>query len=88
MSAVFIKGGLYMGDRVLKRCSCEKDRGMRYSPYRFQRGWIIRQSGNDMPMDMGELIPQEFIVDLLGLVDLGQDIGDSADFFNQLYTFG
>lgn len=57
VSAVFVKGGLYMDDRILKLCSCEVDRGMRYSPDRFERGWIIRQSGNDMPMDMGELIP-------------------------------
>ena len=51
------KSGSYTIDCVLKRCPCEMDRGMWYAPHRFQWGWIIRQSRNHMPMDVGELIP-------------------------------
>jgi hypothetical protein len=61
---------------------------MRYPPYRFQRGRIVCQTRNDMPMDMRELVPEEFVVDFLSLVDLGYSLGHSADLFNQLKAFG
>ncbi len=41
-----------------------------------------------MPMDMGKLVPEKFVVDLLRLVDLGRDVGHSVDLLDQLKTFG
>lgn len=41
-----------------------------------------------MPMDMRELVPEEFVVDLLSLVNLGYSFGHTVDFFDQLKTFG
>ena len=72
----------------MKRCSRQKKGMVRYPPYRFQRGWIARETGNNMPMDMRKLVPKEFVVHLLRLVDFGRDIGHSVDFFDQLKTFG
>jgi len=39
-------------------------------------------------MDMRELVPEEFVVDLLSLVDLGYSLGHPVDLFNQLKSFG
>ena len=72
----------------MTRCSRQKKRTVRYPPYWFQRGRVIRQTRNDMPMDMRELVPEEFVVDLLSLVDLGYSLGHPVDLFNQLKSFG
>ena len=34
-------------------------------------------------MDMGELVAEEFIIDFLGLIDLAENFGDTADFLHQ-----
>ena len=61
---------------------------MRHPPYRFQRGRIACEAGNDMPMDMRKLIPEQFVVHLLRSVDFGGDISHSVDLFDQLKAFG
>lgn len=53
---LFLKRGSYAVDRVLKRGTSKKDGCMRDAPHRFQRGRIIGQPWNDVPMDVGELI--------------------------------
>lgn len=52
-----------------------------------QRGWIGSQPWNDMPVDMGELVPEEFVIDLFGPIDLGQSLGNEVDVFDQLRPF-
>jgi hypothetical protein len=46
------------------------DRFMLHSPHWLEGSRVASQSGNHMPVYMGELVAKEFIVDLLGLVDL------------------
>jgi hypothetical protein len=40
-----------------------------------------------MPVNVGKLIAEEFIVHLLRVIDLGQGLGDPTDFFHQLNPF-
>jgi len=40
-----------------------------------------------MPVDMGELVAEEFVIDLPGLIDLGKGLGDEAHFLHQLNPF-
>lgn len=40
-----------------------------------------------MPVDVGKLVAEEFVIDLLGLIDLGQGLGDQAHFLHQLNPF-
>ena len=61
---------------------------MRYTPHWFSWGRIISQAWDQMPMNMGKLVAKEFVVDLLGLVDLGQGVGHQVHLFNQLSSFG
>ena len=49
---------------------------MLYPPHWFERSRVVGQSGNHMPVDVGELVAEEFVIDLLGLIDLSQDFGD------------
>jgi len=44
---------------------------MLYPPHWFEGGRVAGQPGNDMPVDVGELVAEEFVVDLSGLIDLG-----------------
>lgn len=67
---VFSESGSQPIDCVLQHRSGEKDGGMWYAPHRFQGGRIIQQPWNHMPVDVRELISQEFIVNLLRMVDL------------------
>ena len=60
---------------------------MLHPPHWFERGPLAGQSGNDMPVDMGELVTKEFVIDLFGLIDLGDIFGDQVDFFHQLNPF-
>ncbi len=41
-----------------------------------------------MPMDMRKLIPEEFVVHLLCVVGIEQDVGYPVDLLDQLKTFG
>lgn len=57
---------------------------MLHPPYRFQRGRIRGETWNDVPMNVGELVAEEFVVDLSGLIDMCDGLGDHVHFFQQL----
>ena len=40
-----------------------------------------------MPVDVGELVAEEFVIDLLGPIDLGESLGDTADVLHQQNPF-
>lgn len=40
-----------------------------------------------MPVNMGELVAEEFVIDLLGPIDLGENLGDTADVLHQQNPF-
>lgn len=60
---------------------------MFYPPHWFEGGRVACQSGNDMPVDVGELVAEEFVVDFFGLIDPGQGFGDQVYFLHQLNPF-
>ena len=60
---------------------------MLHPPHRFEGGWVVGQSGNHMPVNVGELVAEEFVVDLPGLIGLGKSFGDEIYFFHQLNPF-
>ena len=60
---------------------------MLHPPHWFEGGRVAGQSGNHMPVDMGELVAEEFIVDLPGLIDLRKSFGDQVHFLHQLNPF-
>ena len=60
---------------------------MLHPPHWFEGGRVIGQSGNHMPVDVGELVAEEFIVDLPDLIDLRDNLGDQVHFFHQLNPF-
>ncbi len=60
---------------------------MLHSPHWLKGSWVVGQSGTHMPVDVGELVAKEFIVDLPGLIDLCQGLGDEAHFLYQLNSF-
>ena len=62
------------------------DRLMLHPPDRFQGGRVGREAGDEMPVDMGELIAQELVVDLPGIENLCQCLGHQGDFFHQLHS--
>ncbi len=49
-----------------------------HQPDRFEGGRVVGQPGNHMPVDVGELVAEEFVVHLLGVTDLCQDLGDAG----------
>ena len=60
---------------------------MRDLPYWLKGGWVVGQSGDHMPVDVGELVAEEFVVDLPGPIDLSKSFGDEVYFFHQLNPF-
>jgi hypothetical protein len=52
-------------------------------PHRFQRGRIIGKPGNEMPMNMGQLVPQQFIIDLDRLKFFPEPARHEGDFLNE-----
>ena len=60
---------------------------MLHSPHWFEGGRVAGQSGNHMPVDVGELVAEEFVIDLPGLIDLRDDLGDQSHFFHQQNPF-
>lgn len=40
-----------------------------------------------MPMDVGELVAEEFVIDLLGLIDFGENAGNATDVLHQQSPF-
>ena len=57
---------------------------MLHPPHWFEGGWVAGQSGNHMPVDVGELVAEEFVIDLLGVIDLCDNLGEEAHFLHQL----
>ena len=57
---------------------------MLHPPDWFQWSRIGGQPGNHMPVDVGELVAKEFVIDLLGLIDLRDNLGEEAHFLHQL----
>ena len=61
-----------------------KEQGlMLYPPHWLKRGRVASESGDYVPVDVGELVAEKFVIDLLGLIDLGEDFGDATDFLHQ-----
>ena len=60
---------------------------MLHPPHWFEGGWVVGQSGNYMPVDVRELVAEEFVVDLSGLIDSGKGFGDEVYFLHQLNPF-
>ena len=60
---------------------------MRHAPHRFPRSRVRGQAGNEMPVDMRELIAEQLIIDLDGVERVGQPFGDQVYFFNELESF-
>jgi len=60
---------------------------MLHPPHRIKGGWVVGESGNEMPVDVGELVTEEFVVDLPGRIDLGECLSDETHFLHQLYSF-
>ena len=60
---------------------------MLHQPHWFEGGWVVDQSGNHMPVDVGKLVAKEFVVDLSGPIDLGKGFGYEAHFLHQLNPF-
>lgn len=60
---------------------------MLYQPHWFEGGRVVGQSRNDVPVDVGELVSEEFVVDLSGPIDLGKGFGHEAHFLHQLSPF-
>ena len=50
-------------DKVFSLLPGRWARFMGNAPHRFQWGWIMCQPWNDVPMNMRELVSQQFIVD-------------------------
>jgi len=71
-------------DLSLECRACKGYGLMPYPPHRFQRGRIGGQTGNDVPMDMRNLVAEEFVIDLAGFIGPRKDLGDESDFFYQL----
>ena len=61
---------------------------MRHPPHRFERGWIICEAGDEMPVNVWELVAQQFVVDFSWFVDLVQDFGNQGHFLYQLHPLG
>jgi hypothetical protein len=54
---------------------------MGYPPYRFQRSRVCVQARNDVPMNVGKLIAEQFVVDLPGRVGVCHGLADQVDLF-------
>ncbi len=60
---------------------------MLYPPHWFEGGRVAGQSGNDMPVDVGKLVAEEFIIEFPGLIDPRDDLGDQVHFLHQHNPF-
>ncbi len=49
-------------------------------PHRLKGRRVLRQPWNDVPMDMGELIAEQFVIDFDRLPFSGEEVGHSGDF--------
>lgn len=60
---------------------------MRHPPDRFEWRGICGEAGDDVPVDVRQLVAEKFVVDLLGFIDLCKRLGDEGHFFHQLHPF-
>lgn len=60
---------------------------MGYPPDRLERRGICGEAGDYMPVDVRQLVAEEFVVDLLGPIGLCERLGDQIHFFHQLHPF-
>jgi len=60
---------------------------MWHPPDWFERSGIVRQARDEVPMDVRQLVAEEFVVDLLGPIGLRERLGDQGHFFHQLHPF-
>src|SRR4249920_1499719 len=60
---------------------------MLYPPHWLKWGRVVGQSGNYMPVDVGEVIAEEFIVDFPGLRGLRKGFGNQVHFLHQRNPF-
>ncbi len=82
-----VKGVLNMANGFLKFRLRMPDRLMRDSPHRIEGRGISGQAWDDVPVDVRELVAEEFVVDLLGIIDLYEYPSDGRDVFHQLHAF-
>ena len=61
---------------------------MVHPPDRFQGIRVGRQAGDEMPVDMRQLIAQQFVIDFPGAKDLCERFGHERDLFHQLNALG
>lgn len=60
-----------MVNSFMKPCSRQKKGTVRHPPDWFQRGRITGEAWDHVPMDMRELVTEEFVVHFLRVVDVG-----------------
>ncbi len=60
---------------------------MRHQPDWFERRGVRGEAGDNVPVDVRQLVAEEFVVDLLGSIDLRERLGDPVYVFHQLYPF-
>ena len=65
-----VKGVLNMANSSLTLELRMPDRLMRNPPHRFKRRRIVGQAWDDVPVDVGELVAEEFVVDFFGVIGL------------------
>lgn len=65
----------------------KSDSFMGYPPDRFERRGICGEARDDVPMDVRQLVAEEFVVDLSGSIDLCKRLGDEVHVFHQLHPF-
>lgn len=65
----------------------ESDCLMGYPPDRFERRGVGGEAGDDVPVDVRQLVAEEFVVDFLGPIGLGERLGDLVHVFHQLHPF-
>jgi len=86
-SAGILNGSLQALNRALEIWPCAEHGLMLHPPHWFKRGLVVCEARDDVPVDMGELVAEEFVIDFLGFIDLGQGLGDQIHFFHQLNPF-
>lgn len=71
-----------------KRLRWEPHRLVRDPPHRLEGRGVLWQAWNDVPMDMGELIAEQFVIDFDRLPFSSEEAGHSGDFFDQAGAVG
>lgn len=57
---------------------------MLHPPHRLKGGRVASESWDYMPVDVGKLVAEEFIIHLLRIEDLSQSLCHEIDLFHQL----